>query len=248
MAYEIQSVYFNLEEEETTREDALRSIGYGIGNSINLSLMHQFGWVRLQYDSMANEGKTALLRSIRRLSLGDAMIAAVCDFCRFSGEDSACLQETLEGLFPDWERSLTIPEPEFREGEHTLKVSLGNVWRRLAAPAETSLEDFAHEVLDAFDFDHDHLYEFTYQDRRGMIVQVVAPPIEDAEAWADETRLGDLPISEDDTITMLYDFGDSWTFQVKLEQISDQPSLREGPEVIKRSGTAPQQYEYDDWD
>ena len=248
MVFEIRTVYFHLEKQETTLTKDHFYITYGTQNLMTLSLLHQFGWVRLEYDSIADDGKTAQLRSIRRLPLGDAMIAALCEIDRFDGEDSTSLRETFEGFFPDWKRSLSISEPGFREGEHMLKVSVGEVWRRIAAPAETSLDDFAHEVLDAFDFDHDHLYEFRYRNHQGIRVQAVAPPISDAKVWADEVRLGELPISEGDTITMLYDFGDDWEFHIKLEQISDEPSRRTGPEVVKRSGTAPKQYMDDDWD
>lgn len=249
MAPEIERVYFRLDEEETMLGDDRFGIAYGIENSVVLSLLHQFGWARLEYDAMAEKEKISRLRSIRRLPLGDAMIAATCGIGRYAyDDDSASLRESLGAFFPQWRRSLIIPEPEFREGEHTLKVSLGKVWRRMAAPAETSLDDFAFEVLNAFDFDHDHLYQFTYRDRQGMEVQAVAPEIRDAEVFADEVRLGELPISEGDTITMLYDFGDSWHFHVKLEQVSDKPSRRTGPRVIKRSGTAPEQYVYEDWD
>jgi hypothetical protein len=248
MTHRIQGLYCRLAEEETTLGNDRFGIAYGVERSVTLSLLHQFGWVRLQYDAKAEEGKTARLRSIRRLPLGDAMIAATCGIDRLEDDDSASLQDVLGPFFPQWERRLDVGETEFREGEHTLKVSLGKVWRRIAAPAETSLDEFAYDVLNAFQFDHDHLYQFTYRDRRGMEVHAVAPEIGDGEVFADEVRLGELPISEGDTITMLYDFGDSWDFRVKLERVGDKPSRRKGPRVVKQSGTAPEQYAYDDWD
>jgi len=152
MVHEIGRVYFQLDEEETMLGKDPFGIAYGIQNSVILRLLHQFGLVRLEYDAMADEGKAARLRSIRRLPLGDAVIAAVCGIGRYAhDDDSVSLRESLGAFFPQWRRNLIIPEPEFREGEHTLKVSLGRVWRRIAAPAETCLDDFAYEVLNAFD-------------------------------------------------------------------------------------------------
>jgi hypothetical protein len=176
------------------------------------------------------------------------MFAATCRIRRFADNDPTSFREIFKPFFPQWNQSLTHPEAEFRDGEHTLKLSWGNVWRRLVAPADTSLDDVAHALLDAFNFDHDHLYQFEFRNSQGQQVQVVCPMLDDAEFFTDDFLLGDLPIAEGDAMTMLYDFGDNWQFNIKLEQISDTPSRRSGPKVTKRSGSPPKQYDYDDWD
>jgi hypothetical protein len=43
----------------------------------------------------------------------------------------------------------------------------GGIWRRLAVPADATLEDLALAILQAFKLDNDHLYDFRYRDQRG---------------------------------------------------------------------------------
>ena len=41
---------------------------------------------------------------------------------------------------------------------------------------------------------------------------------------------------------LLYDFGDSWQFTVKLERIDPPSSRGKKPRVLERHGKAPEQY------
>ena len=41
----------------------------------------------------------------------------------------------------------------------------------------------------------------------------------DEGPWADEIPVGTLPLEPGQTMQLLYDFGDSWKFTVKLERI-----------------------------
>jgi len=51
----------------------------------------------------------------------------------------------------------------------------------------------------------------------------------------------DLGLKIGDSLSMLYDFGDSWTFALKLENIVTD-SASEGVVVIKSFGKPPPQY------
>ncbi|MHC5833143.1 MAG: IS1096 element passenger TnpR family protein, partial [Nostoc sp.] len=48
-------------------------------------------------------------------------------------------------------------------------MSISQAWRRIAIPAKKPLGWLAETILDAFDFDYDHLYEFSYKDHFGRI-------------------------------------------------------------------------------
>ena len=113
-------------------------------------------------------------------------------------------------------------------------------------PGELSLDSLADAILQAFDFDNDHLYHFEYRDRRGQTVQIVCPQIRDANAWTDEVAIQDLPLAEGASMTFHFDYGDDWKFTVKLESVTeDDPTLKEA-KVIQRSGKSPAQYNWDD--
>ncbi len=73
-------------------------------------------------------------------------------------------------IFPEWRENLRFPEPELREGEFIFQVSLGKIWRLIAMPAGSTLDDLIGQILNSVDFDFDHLYEFTYRDRLGANV------------------------------------------------------------------------------
>jgi hypothetical protein len=248
VAPDMQQVYFELAEEITNVNSNRYGTFLGFEQNVSVNLLHQFGWVRLTYESTVTEGKAANLRSVQRLAWGDAMFALTGNLSFFNKSDQASLRQTLQPFFPQWKQSLQRPEAEYRDGEHTLKLSWGKVWRRLVAPADTTLDDLACAVLDEFKFDHDHLYQFEFRDVSGKQVTAVGPMLDDGQFFSDEFRLGDLPIAEGDAITMRYDFGANWEFDIKLEQISEKPSRRAGPKVIKRSGARPKQYDFDDWE
>ncbi|MEX1027879.1 MAG: plasmid pRiA4b ORF-3 family protein [Candidatus Paceibacterota bacterium] len=248
MQQEIVSVYMKLDDTITKPSDSQYELFYGLSDAVTLDLLHQFGWVRLTYESKVAEGKTARVQTIERLPFGDAMFAAACDLGISASRDAQLPRKTLKPFFPEWKRSLEVLEPDFQDGQYTLKLSLGNVWRRLVAPAETTLEEVADILLDAFGFDDDHAYQFEFRDRHGREVNAVHPSIRDAEAFADEIRLGDLPLGEGDAMTFLFDFGDSWLFKVLIEEVSEPTSRRSRPEITERSGTPPKQYDYDEDD
>ena len=160
--------------------------------------------------------------------------------------DPGALQPLLQPYFPDWRQSLAPPEPELREGVCTLRVSLGKVWRRIIAPSNLTLDDLVLTILHAFDFDCEHLYCFELRDPQGREHRIACPYESEAEAFTDEVQLGELPLPEGGTMTLVYDYGDEWHFTVTLESIGpSNPKLRR-PRVIAKRGQPPPQYVYDD--
>lgn len=143
--------------------------------------------------------------------------------------------------FPEWERNLSIPEWTFREGTYVFKVSLGKVWREIAIPADLSLDALASIILNAFELDHDHLYEFSYQNRFGILERVYHPYVEEGP-WASEILIGDVPLRVGQAMTYLYDFGDNWEIKVTLGRIDPvDPSIK-APVVLEEHGEPPEQY------
>ena len=64
-------------------------------------------------------------------------------------------------------RNIELSEQDHKEGIYVFKVSLGSIWARIAIPSGNTLDELSTSILDAFAFDYDHLYQFTYKNRFG---------------------------------------------------------------------------------
>ena len=235
--------------------DAEQLIRYSPGWH-NLGLLGLFGLMRI-HDVPSEPGEGWHIERIERTPFGDAMFNLLSiEF--FSDWDNlptlenerpisyGVLQPVIKPYFPEWEKNLQLPEDEFQTGVYVFKVSLGRIWRRIAVPAEMDLDSLANTILDTVAFDRDHLYNFTYRNRFGTPVDVNHPYMEEG-ASTDDVLVGDLPLSAGQRMTFLYDFGDCWEFDVKLERIEavDAFPLLGGAVVLEKHGQAPDQYR--DW-
>ena len=246
-----------LRRRRTAIPDERYSLLYGTLELTTAALMELFGWIRLEYHD-PKEGEGVKPAAIERLPLGDAMTEVIARWMlsgdHFHEQDAAeigTLQPLFQPHFPEWQRNLVPPEEPFREGDHTWRVSIGKPWRRIVAPAEMTLDDLAMAILDAFDFDDDHLYCFELPDRRGRSFRIACPYEEDAPACTEEVQLGDVPLPVGGTMTFVFDYGDNWQFDVKLEDVGSKKSKRKMPKVIAKGGKAPAQYhweESEEWD
>ncbi len=143
-----------------------------------------------------------------------------------------------------WHRDLAIPEPAFQPGPHLFKVSLGTkCWRLIAIRGDSCLDELAMAILDAFDFDSDHLYRFSYKDRFGRTFDVDHPYIarESDNALTDQVKVGDLPLYPGMGIDFLFDFGDQWEFKIRTERMNIE-AVVDKPQVLETHGKAPEQY------
>jgi hypothetical protein len=148
-------------------------------------------------------------------------------------------------FFPAWRNSLGEPEAvEPFRGSVTFKVSLGpSVWRRIVMPAESAFVDLAEFILDTFEFDHDHLYQFRYQDEYTTLRTLHDPSCRDVDGdYADEVSLGKAGLFPQQLVEFHYDFGDDWRFDVRVEKLDASETGAE-PAVLAKEGKAPQQYQ-----
>jgi hypothetical protein len=159
--------------------------------------------------------------------------------------DFGVWQPLFQPYFPEWRDNLEFPDPEYQEGEFIFRMSHGKIWRRLAIPDETTMEELLHLILKSVEFDHDHLYAFTYRDEMGVSVSI-SDPNSDEGPWADEIEVGMLGLQPGQVIELLYDYGDSWKFQIKLERINPAGAKDSKPRILESHGKSPQQYE--SWD
>ncbi|WPD21059.1 MAG: hypothetical protein Q3M24_19505 [Candidatus Electrothrix aestuarii] len=60
--------------------------------------------------------------------------------------------------------------------------------------------------------------------------------------FTDETRLGEISCLPGMDMVFLFDFGDSWEFQVLVEEIDADTAVASEPVLLKSQGKAPEQY------
>ena len=127
---------------------------------------------------------------------------------------------------------------------HLFKVALGRLWFRIAVPATLTLEWLASAILKAVKFDSDHLYHFEYENPFGAIERINHDFIDEGP-WASDVRVGDAPLRVGQKMTYLYDFGDNWEFEVTLEQVDRDQTIKK-LRVLEMHGSPPEQYP--NWD
>jgi hypothetical protein len=104
------------------------------------------------------------------------------------------------------------------------------------------LENLSDSILEAFEFDYDHLDQFTYKTRFGTYKNVNHPFMEDEPPWTDEVLIGKIELKPGTSMRYLYDFGDNWLFDVKLERIDPPDPKVKKPVILESHGEAPEQY------
>jgi Plasmid pRiA4b ORF-3-like protein len=152
------------------------------------------------------------------------------------------LQPIFQTYFPAWQNSLMVIPHEFRAGLHIFKVSLGDIWRRMALSGDLTLDRLSSCILDSVDFDADHLDMFQYRNQNGRSIEIYHPHSADLP-HTDEVAIGELPLTEGASMTYIFDFGDRWKFEVKLEKIQADDGRSDYAELLEIHGEAPQQYD-----
>jgi hypothetical protein len=215
--------------------------------------MDLFGIVRIEH--AAEPVHPWVPARVEHAPFGDAVFTLLCSqgidaWLPRGDEDEApgfgSWQPIFQPYFPEWRTNWIVSTAEPRDGTFVFRVALRkDVWRRIAIDAEDTLDDLMRCILKSINFDDDHLYEFSYRDRTGATVRAVGPMTE-SELGTDEVQIGDLPLERGQSMNLIYDFGDSWRFTIKLERIDPPGKRRAKPKVVESHGKAPKQYP--DWD
>jgi len=215
----------------------------------NLGLLELVGLITIKPASPIG-GEGWQIERIDRTAFGDAFLALL--YRKFLSNDKYMvlekdekatvgkLQPLLQPYFPEWKKTLSIPERVFLEGTYIFKVSLGRVRFRIAIPAGYSLESISSFILDTVKFDYDHLYRFEYESPFGALERVNHPYMDEGPG-ADDVLIGNLPLRIGQKMSYLYDFGDNWEFEVTLGQIDLDRKIKK-PILLEQHGKPPTQY------
>jgi hypothetical protein len=174
------------------------------------------------------------------------------DKSEFSIEDITVIGAThrfadkITETIPEFTQRLSVNMEE-RPGNYYFKVSLGKVWRKFKVNYRSTLDDLCHAILDAFDFDDDHLYDVTFLSSFGYRLTFHGAPILSYAEYptTEDISIGNLPIKTNDEMTFTFDYGDNWQFSIMLEMVeSVNKEINKIPdiELTESKGDAPEQY------
>ncbi len=68
----------------------------------------------------------------------------------------------------------------------------------------------------------------------------------DEGPYTNEVHIGELPLQPGQSLKLVYDFGDNWQFDVKLESVEPLPRKAK-TRILESHGKAPEQYPDTDW-
>lgn len=194
-----------------------------------LALMELFGFVEITLDATVNKANWPVVK-IEPTSLGTALfdylgMGAVTDIDwliteRTEGRPMPLIEE-IKKCQLDLKKTLLLPQAEVLIDVNVIfKVTLLKTSRTLSISSEASLDDLASVILDAFDFDNDHLYEFSYKNVFGMEESISHPYAENEKGlFTPDYRVGQMPLYVGMNLTFLFDFGDNWEFLLVVEAI-----------------------------
>jgi hypothetical protein len=216
----------------------------------NLSLLKLFGFIQID-SGKPTAGKGWRIESVKKLPFGDALISTLLDAYKNIGMYSESeenpslpiseLQPKLQPYFPEWKQVFQLPAKETRSGIYIFKVTLRKCWRQIAISSDLTLDILGDTIRESVDFDDDHLDLFTYKNQLGRSIEA-HHAYSSNEPQSNSIEIGDLPLEIGSSMEYLFDFGDNWKFDIRLEQINSEDTRQEYAEILDSFGTAPEQY------
>ena len=154
----------------------------------------------------------------------------------------------IKVLIPYWEEMSDIP----------METS---PYRIIAVLPETTLSEMGRLIIDAFEFDHDHLFGF-YDNFKGLnrskigyeFIESDEEELDDGIVFfqnrvSDKNRfniekftVGDIFLRKGNKWLMLYDYGDEWNFWVSLIDKSKIDPSKKYDRIVESKFDAPPQY------
>lgn len=119
------------------------------------------------------------------------------------------------------------------------------VYRVIEFPGEETLDELCECILEAFDFVHEHLYEFCMDNR------VYSEDSYQCDSQGNEPgtdiAVEKIGLVKGQKFSLHYDFGDDWMFVIHVQKI-EQTDEKVEPLLIKLKGSVEQYPSWDEWD
>lgn len=167
----------------------------------------------------------------------------------FGDDDETDDDETDDDETDDFDESDLYPEFDFDEEEvrnsQTLQLKIAiddlsnpEVWRRVTVPSYYTFAHLHQLIQLAFDWENEHLYEFSVSDKKSKtIISELEDEPDLTHLEAEETPLGRFFEKKGDKLLYTYDFGDNWTHSLILEKVIPEVSMI--PELLDGNGACP---------
>jgi len=158
-----------------------------------------------------------------------------------------------------------MPNHRESQNQYRIKVSLKrrhSVWRSVVLRGDQTLNDLHNAIFVAFDRDDEHLYSFYFPNagaRRSVQAGKQSREYTSPEGFgpgersgfdgrydAAGTKLDDLKLTVAQTFEYLFDFGDMWWHDLKVEAIGPRESGSTYPQFVAQRGASPPQYPEDE--
>lgn len=121
------------------------------------------------------------------------------------------------------------------------KVQLDKgLWRSIQISLSATLEQLHLAILEAYNFDDDHLYGFFMNNKLSDYENVYWSPFCEEPPYADSVDLSCFRFQKGDKFKYLFDFGDEWIFQIRVVKLLEEETPK--PIIFNIKGEAPPQY------
>lgn len=230
-------------------------------------LLQRFGVIEIEATTGDNPSPNLTRRGWRLLKArltpwGRALNGALLQYFQAQGPinlldytdapaDFGVLQPTLSAWIPAFQKTWRVKTIEAVPGTYVFEVkpaprSGESLFRRvIRINGSATLSELVHASLTSIGFDHDHLYRITYRSANSGTKELFGGGWNEwgeDEPMAREVAIKSADLKPKQTLSLLYDFGDNWRFQIKLLRIESVDEKLKRPEVIESDGTPPQQH------
>ncbi len=134
--------------------------------------------------------------------------------------------------------------------QYTLKVfpqgQAKKAYRVIEISGSDTLDRLCDVILSAFDFSHDHLYEFSMNGRLYSDDNYTCDPEYKGQPTTD-IRIDKLGLDKGRKFIFHYDYGDDWVFEILVQEIKNE-TVRVIAHVTEEKGFVEQYPDYDEWD
>lgn len=146
-------------------------------------------------------------------------------------------------LRKDNEINTTLPRQSSTTKIYQLKIGIKGakppIWRRILIEDDITYMGVHYIIQDVFDWENSHLFEFVAKTRRYTDLDFDDGFVDDIGEDASKFTIGNDLKEIGDKITYIYDFGDHWEHEIKLEDILEKEQNESYPKCIKAKGRGP---------
>lgn len=136
---------------------------------------------------------------------------------------------------------------------YIFKISLMDdkkTYRKIEVLENINLYKLAQFSVNMFDFDFDHCFGFFsnlghnyFDSKEKYELFADLKDVEPTDAKSvKKTKINDVWEKPKDKMLLLFDYGDSWEFEVELLEIKEQEEKGRYPRLLELKGVAPEQY------